>query len=293
MRQFILAGNLAYPTALTSVAAGAVAFVGVSDAGVQTLLNASNIADYLKKPINILTVTANEGTKELYYPLFANNFSYTKSVYAAATKYTSKLTIAEAISFVDYTIIVAKKGVKFNERNKWTATIHSGSNDTVTTIAEKLVKHINANTYGSGMTASNEAGVITFTAEKAGVDYEIIPADALMGVELIAVTSGLPATNDTNAIKDMMMKAAADAGFEYTYNDFEGTYPALGGGILDNIAGNAGGYTVYTLKFTEPRMVGTRNDFVNQIVQIAYPTGAGAITTMDSILAILQSGVTE
>lgn len=293
MRQFILAGNLAYPTALTSIAAGAVALVGIADDGAKTLVTAANVADYLKKPINLVTVTSHEGTKELYYPLVANNFTYSKSVYAAATKYTSKLTIAEATPFVDYSVIVAKKGVKFNERNKWTATIHSGSADTVTTIAEKLVKHINANTYGSGMTASNAAGVITFTAEKEGVDYEIIPADALMGVALTAVTSGIPAINDTAAIKDMMMKAAADAGFEYTYNDFEGIYPALGGGLLDNIAGNAGGYTVFTLRFTEPRKVGTRNDFVNQIVQIAYPTGAAAISTVESIFDVMQSGVTE
>lgn len=292
MKQFILAANAAYPSALTSLAAGAVGIVGLADDGTATLVTAANAATFLKKELNLVTVTDHTGTKELYYPLIANSFRFTKSVYAAATKFTAKVTIATATPYVDYTIIVAKKGIKFNERNKWTATIHSGSSDTVTTIAEKLVKHVNANTYGSGMTANNAAGVITFTAEKEGVDYEIIPADALMGVAPTAVTSGIPATNDSAAIRDMMMKAAADAGFKYTYNEIEGIYPALGGEFLSDV-NNAGGYTVFTLFFTEPRKVGTRNDFVNQIVQIAYPTGAGAITTMESILKILQDGVTE
>lgn len=282
MRQFILGANMAYPTALATLAAGAVGFVGLDADGVRTLITADNAADYSKKPINIITRT-DDKNKDILYPFVANRFSYIKSEYSAATKFVAEITIPKATPFVDYTIIVAKKGVKFNERNKWTTTIHSGANDTVDSIAEKIVKHINANTIGSGMTATNASGKITLTAEKEGVDYEIIPADVLTNVAVTVTTRGLAAINDSEAIKDMMMKAAADAGFEYTYNDFEGIYPILGGNILDWVK-NANGYTVYTLKFTEDRAVGTRTDSVNQIVQIAYPTGAAAISTMDDIL---------
>lgn len=284
MRKFILGANVAYPSAIDAINAGAVGFVGLADDGTRTLITADNAAEYIKKPINIVTVTSYEGTKEMLTPFIANRFSYVKSVYNAATKFEATLTVPKAAPFIDYTIIVARKGELFNYRNKWTSTIHSNATDTVDSIAEKLVKHINANTAGSGMTAVNASGKITFTAEKAGIDYEIIPADALYTVAVTTTTRGNAAQNDTAAIKDMMMKAAADAGFEYTYNEFEGIYPALGGDLLSWVS-NAGGYTVYTLKFTEPRMVGTRNDYVNQIVQIAYPTGAAAISTMDSILA--------
>lgn len=284
MRKFILGANVAYPSAIDAINAGAVGFVGLADDGTKTLITADNAAEYIKKPINIVTVTNYEGTKEFYTPFIANRFSYVKSVYSAATKFVASLTIPKATPFVDYTVIVARKGELFNFRNKWTSTIHSNARDTVDSIAEKIVKHINANSANSGMTAENADGTITFTASKAGMDYEIIPADVITEVPVTVTTRGNAAQNDFVAIKDMMMKAAADNGFEYTYNEIEGIYPALGGEYL-NWVNNAGGYTVYTLKFTEPRQVGTRNDYVNQIVQIAYPTGAAAISTMDSILA--------
>ena len=49
------------------------------------------------------------------------------------------------------------------------------------------------------------------------------------------------------------------------------------------------GYTVYTLRFAVPRDVKTRDELVHQIVQIAIPTGAAQITTMDTILAGIKS----
>lgn len=287
MRQFILGANAAYASSITSMTAGQIGIVGLDDDGAQTLITSSNIASYLKKPLNIVTVTDFDGTKELFYPLFVNNFSYSKSEYEAATTYSSSLTISDVTAGVDYTIIVAKKGIKFNERNKWTATVHATSSDTADTVAEKLVTLINANTVGSGMTAENSSGTITFTAEKEGFGYVILPADALMGVEVTVSAEGNKAINDDAAIKDMMMKAASDAGFSYTYNKVEGIYPALGGNWLGNFEGSDTGWTVYTLRFTEPRMVGTRNDFVNQIVQIALPTGASAISTLDTIFAAM------
>ena len=282
MRQFLLAGNVAYPSAadLNTVPAGACGFYYNNNGQ----LAADSDGSHITREGMLVLGRAVEDGGPVVIPIFKNNFSYVKGEYQAGTTFEATVTIPAPTKIGEYSLMVVKKGQQFNYRNKWTSTVHSNATDTVDSIAEKLVKHINANTVGSGMTAVNASGKITFTAEKAGIDYEIIPADALYTVAVTTTTRGNAAQNDIAAIKDMMMKAAADAGFEYTYNEFEGIYPALGGDLLSWVS-NAGGYTVYTLKFTEPRMVGTRNDYVNQIVQIAYPTGAAAISTMDSILA--------
>ena len=84
--------------------------------------------------------------------------------------------------------------------------------------------------------------------------------------------------------------AAADAGFEYTYmDDVHYLYPnyPLNPNTGTNTTG--AGYTVYTLRFAVPRDVKTRDELVHQIVQIAIPTGAQQIDTMDIILAGIKS----
>ena len=280
MRQFILGAKVAYATAIPLTVNGEVGFSYLKD-GVETLITTSNLTDVPKR-INLHYYRGKE-LGQVLFPVYLNNFSYTKSVYVAATKFTASVTVGEPVVEADYTIIVVKKGMKFNERNKWTATVRSKNGSTADSIGEELAKTINYNSIGSGVTAENADGTITITAKEAGVDYEIVPADALFGVE-VTPTAGIPAVNDAKAIKDMMEKAAADAGIEYTYidNDIYLNYPP--NPLAQPNAADVG-YTVYTLKFAEPREMKTVDEAVNQIIQIAFPTGSGAITTMDTILA--------
>lgn len=280
MRQFILGAKVAYATAVPLTVNGEVGFSYLKD-GVETLITTSNLTDVPKR-INLHYYRGKE-LGQVLFPVYLNNFSYTKSVYAAATKFTASVTVGEPVVEADYTIIVVKKGMKFNERNKWTATVRSKNGSTADSIGEELAKTINYNSIGSGVTAENADGTITITAKEAGVDYEIVPADALFGVE-VTPTAGIPAVNDAKAIKDMMEKAAADAGIEYTYIDND-IYPNYPPNPLAQPNAADVGYTVYTLKFAEPREMKTVDEAVNQIIQIAFPTGSGAITTMDTILA--------
>ena len=280
MRQFILGAKVAYATAVPLTVNGEVGFSYLKD-GVETLITTSNLTDVPKR-INLHYYRGKE-LGQVLFPVYLNNFSYTKSVYAAATKFTASVTVGEPVVEADYTIIVVKKGMKFNERNKWTATVRSKNGSTADSIGEELAKTINYNSIGSGVTAENADGTITITAKEAGVDYEIVPADALFGAE-VTPTAGIPAVNDAKAIKDMMEKAAADAGIEYTYIDND-IYPNYPPNPLAQPNAADVGYTVYTLKFAEPREMKTVDEAVNQIIQIAFPTGSGAITTMDTILA--------
>lgn len=289
MRQFILAANAAYPTAVPLTTAGQVAITYLEN-GVETLVKDAATAAKLVGRGNIIWKNPNTALGQILYPIFKKNFTFTKGVYSAATTFSAELTIGTVEAYNDYSVIVAKKGLKFNERNKWTSTVHTGAAPTAADVAQKIANHINANTIGNGVKAVVNGAKITITAVEAGKDYAIVPADGLMGTAVTVSASGIPAYGDAAYVKDLANKAAADAGFEYTYNDFEGIYPAYPLNPLAQPDKADAGFTIYTLRFAEPREMKTRDEVVHQIIQIAYPTDSAAIATMDTILDILAGG---
>ena len=284
MRQFLLGKSVAYPTALTSLAVGQLAFVALV-CGVETLdSDGTKIKD---KGYIYLGKSDAKGGK-LVVPIYKNNFSYSKMVYAASTQYTGNFTIADVVAGSDYTIVVVKKGVGFNERNKWTATVRAKAADTVDTIAAALASQITANV-GAGVTAAASADKVTVTAKEKGVDYELTLGDDLFGTA-VTQTHATAAVADAKYITDLAIKAAADAGIEYTYQDAgELIYPDFPLNPLAQDDSADTGFTVYTIRFAEPREMKTVDQSINQIVQIAVPTGTAAIATIDKILAALAA----
>lgn len=284
MRQFLLGKSVAYPTALTSLAVGQLAFVALVS-GVETLdSDGTKIKD---KGYIYLGKSDAKGGK-LVVPIYKNNFSYSKMVYAASTQYTGNFTIADVVAGSDYTVVVVKKGVSFNERNKWTATVRAKAGDTVNTIAKALAAQITANV-GAGVTAAPSDGKVTVTAKEKGVDYELTLGDDLFGLA-VSQTHATAAVADAKYITDLAIKAAADAGIEYTYQDAgELIYPDFPLNPLAQDDSADTRFTVYTIRFAEPREMKTADQSINQIVQIAVPTGAAAIGTIDKILAALAA----
>lgn len=284
MRQFLLGKSVAYPTALTSLAVGQLAFVALVS-GVETL--DSDGAKIKDKGYIYLGKSDAKGGK-LVVPIYKNNFSYSKMVYAASTQYTGNFTIADVVAGSDYTVVVVKKGVGFNERNKWTATVRAKAADTVDTIAAALASQITANV-GAGVTAAASAGKVTVTAKEKGVDYELTLGDDLFGTA-VTQTHATAAVADAKYITDLAIKAAADAGIEYTYQDAgDLIYPDFPLNPLAQDDSADTGFTVYTIRFAEPREMKTVDQSINQIVQIAVPTGTAAIATIDKILAALAA----
>ena len=290
MRNFILAANAAYPAAVPLTTAGQVSISYLAN-GVETLVKDTVTAAGLKNRGMITWKNPNSELGQVVFPFYKKDLSYSVSTYAAATTFSATFTIASVEASSDYTVIIVKNGVNFNERNKWTSTIHAGKNDTVKNIADKIAAHINANTVGSGVSAVSDnttAGKITITAKTAGQPYTIVLADELQGLAVTTTAAGLPAINNAAAIKEMANKAAADAGFEYTYDEFAGLYPAY---LLNPLAQPDKadtGFTVYTIRFAEPRDMKTRDEVVHQIIQIAYPTGSAAIGTLKTVLNALM-----
>lgn len=284
MRQFLLGKSVAYPTALTSLAVGQLAFVALVS-GVETLdSDGTKIKD---KGYIYLGKSDAKGGK-LVVPIYKNNFSYSKMVYAASTQYTGNFTIDDVVAGSDYTVVVVKKGVGFNERNKWTATVRAKAADTADTIAAALASQITANV-GAGVTAAASTDKVTVTAKEKGVDYELTLGDDLFGTA-VTQTHATVAVADAKYITDLAIKAAADAGIEYTYQDAgELIYPDFPLNPLAQDDSADTGFTVYTIRFAEPREMKTVDQSINQIVQIAVPTGTAAIATIDKILAALAA----
>lgn len=281
MKQFILGKNIAYADALPLNTVGEIAFVALVN-GVETLdSNGTKIKD--KGYIYLLRDEKVGG--QVVIPIYKNKFSYSKMTYQAATAYTSNFTIAEVTPGLDYTVIVTKKGVNFNERFKWTATVRAKSSDTVITVAKALADLITANGDGSGVTATNNVGKVTITAKEKGVDYKVTLADDIFGLA-VTETAAKVALADAAYVKDLAMKAAADAGIEYTYDDF--IYPNYPLNPLAQPDAADTGFTIFTLKFAEPREMKTMDTAVNQIVQIALPTRADAIASIETILKALS-----
>lgn len=284
MKQFILCKNVTHANNLPLSTVGEIAFVALVD-GVETLdKDGTKIKD--KGYIYLLRDEKVGG--QVVIPIYKNKFSYSKMTYQeAAAAYTSNFTITEVTPGLDYTVIVAKKGVNFNKRFKWTATVRAKSSDTAITVAKALANLITANGDGSGVTATNEDGKVTITAKEKGVDYKVTLADDIFGLA-VTETAAKVAWVDAAYVKDLAMKAAADAGIEYTYDDF--IYPDYPLNPLAQPDASDTGFTIFTLKFAEPREMKTMDTAINQIVQIALPTERDAIASIETILKAL-SGV--
>ena len=279
MRTFLLGSKSDLGNDLTALTVGQLAFSALVNGQHTVDSDGTKIKD--KGYIFLGKEDAKGG--DVIVPIYKNNFSFTKMVYQAAGAYTGNFTIPAPTVGDDLTVVVVKKGVQFNERNKWTATMRVKDGQDASACAKELAEQLNNNP-ASGVKAVAEAAKITITAVNKGEDYKIALGDDLFGVAVTETPAVTPLA-DANYIKDLAMKAAADAGIEYTYQDPANLiYPGYPLNPLAQPDSVDAGYTVFTLKFAEPREMKTVDQSINQIVQIALPTGAVAIAKVETIL---------
>lgn len=284
MRTFLLGSKSDLGNDLTALTVGQLAF--------SALVNGQHTVDFdgtkIKDKGYIFLGKEDAKGGDVIVPIYKNNFSFTKIVYQAAGAYTGDFTIPAPTVGDDLTVVVVKKGVQFNERNKWTATMRVKDGQDASACAKELTEQLNNNP-ASGVKAVAAAAKITITAVNKGEDYKIALGDDLFGVAVTETPAVTPLA-DANYIKDLAMKAAADAGIEYTYQDPANLiYPGYPLNPLAQPDSVDAGYTVFTLKFAEPREMKTVDQSINQIVQIALPTGAAAITKVETILKAVAS----
>ena len=224
MRQLLFATSKVTSGAVSSVTTeGALGIAQINETtGEMTFINMppffleKNVNPYLdengKYHLNLVLVRSAANGGNVVLPIYPNHYDAVKGEYQAATTFVATLTIPTPDSeYYDYTIIAVKKGKKFNERNKWTASVRVKSTDTAGALAQKLADYFNANKDGLGLEVTisgDDSNVLTFTAIKAGEDYEIVPADDLTGVAVTYTTRGKEAFGDAKYVKDLMLTIA-------------------------------------------------------------------------------------
>ena len=202
------------------------------------------------------------------FPCYNYHLSSVYATYQAGSKYAASVTIPEPTVDGNYSLILAKKGVKFNERNRWTASVPVKVGDSAEAIAAKIAKFFEANASNLNIAVSVEGAVISLEGNKVGEDFKLIGADELLGVA-VEETAAAAAIGDYAYIKDLADKAAADAGYLYTYQDLD-VNPGYPFEIKD-AAQVSGEFEILTIRFAVPREVKTRDEVVHQIVQIVAP----------------------
>lgn len=269
-----LNGGAATPKDISTMAKGAIGFYHLDN-------NTSWLSTAAAKNFAIVLGYGTKANAFVIPEVDFSSLTLQKATNQAATTFTAKVTISSVTAGKEYTIIIVKKGVVFHERNTWTATSYAKST-TVADVATDLVKQINASKETSGMTASNEGGVITLTAAQPGIDFEIVCSDELTNVKPTSVTNGIAAILDKAYVKDLASRCASGKGFNYTAEDAHEMYPGYPEDVADTT------YVLYTLRFKVGRSAAKqRDEQVYQIVYIAVPSTAETlIGNLDTILGV-------
>ena len=280
MKQLLISQKKAYATStakstdLTTVPEGTVAMFDLATGALLT--NAAKATGNFS-----IVVGRGTGKMPLMFPeVNLKTLEVTKATYAAATTFTAKITVPTPTVGEHYTVIVTKKGTVFNERSNWSFTAMA-KDTTAANVAKQIAAQINANKYQLGVKAEYTGGAITITAVEAGKDYEVLGADALLGVAPTEVTNGKKAICDKAYIQDLASRCAAGKGFNYAADDGKDIYPGYPE-VVDESQ-----YVLYTLRFAVPRVASKqRDEVVYQIVHLAVPVGSASISDIDVILGI-------
>lgn len=293
MRQLLFAYGTTAPTASTTIenlGDGNVGFFYLNEGANKASVSGSDIKGYG----SIVMGRTSENGGPVVLPFYNKNFRYSKQTYKAATKFAATFTISDLTILADHSVIFVKKGVQFNERSNYTASSYvKNSSKTASDVAKEIVDYVNNNTSTLGLTATNSEASITVEAVKAGVDYEIIPADALYGTDVTYTTRGIEGIADEKAVKKFADMAAADAGYEYTYREdaalLYSNYPFNPLATPDK---EDKGFIIYTLYFAVPRDIKTVDELVNQCVQIILPNESTLMSYLDTVLEGIKNGET-
>lgn len=281
MKQFVLVKSLLTSGDVNTLNDGQAAFVKKN-----SVKATQDFTDYNGE----FNLAVKEGNYINMLPIHTNKLTFNISPAVNATTFKTKITFnAGLYPKGSYTMIIAKKGVPFNERNKWTATTYMPTEGNYADIvANDLANYINKLGFVKATyTTSNHEFVVEAT--EAGVDYTVIVTDNFNAVNptVEVVTKGAKAQNDVAAIVDLYEKCAADRGINYTYKDAD-IYPSMPFSPLKGSSSGATMFNVVNIRFAEPRVTKTTDEVVNQMVHIAIPNDqTSVLTNIETILSKL------
>ena len=245
-----------------NVAPGQVAIATMDTDGKLVAVTGSSSVDKFKQTFYLIIGREKELGGNISVPCSTNHLTITKTQLAEAVPYEGNVTIPEPTVDGHYTIILVKKGLKFNERNRWTATVPVKVGDSAEVIAAKLAKYFEANASNLNIAVEVEGAAITINSAD---DLTMVAADDLMGVEITET----PASKgvDKAWIEDLANKCAADAGYLYTYQDLD-VNPGYPFNFKQVAETDIEGAELLTLRFAVPRDNKTRDEVVHQVIHL-------------------------
>lgn len=282
MKQLIIGQNKAYASGvdyfdLTQLEEGV---IGIFNPSTGVLVTSKE-----ELPTNFAIACGSGADK---YPIEFNvslkGFSVVKAEPSEGNVYQCKFTIPTPVIGKDYTVVITKKGVTFNERNNWTATLRAKT-ENAEDVAEAIVKQINFNTINLGIKASNSGDEVTLEGVSMNQDYAVNLADEMMGQELDEEVSAKTPILDKAYVQNIASQCAAGKGFNDVYPDGHTIYKGYPENVEDV------NYVMYTLRFFNPRVSHrTTDEPVYQILHIAVPEDASCVSTFDSIFDVESDG---
>jgi len=283
MKQFVLLKNVALATDvthisdLTGLTDGALAIFDAAAGTLKSLASASVTAALTKD--FFITKGAASG-KPVTDILCNKDFTASKSQFSAGANKIATLVVPTPVIGEEYTIILTKKGKKFNERMNWTACFTAAST-TAADVALGLKNALALMVDSHNVTVTVSTATITFT----GNDFEDFEITNDFGGTYAVTTNFAAPTNDKTAIKELFRSCIGSRGFEYTKDEKEEMYPEYAN-IVAQIESNTG-YTVYSLRFANDRKVKTGANDVYQVVHlVVVEKTTNASTTASNYTAI-------
>ena len=190
----------------------------------------------------------------------------------------------------EYGFTMIKKGTVPHERNRWSVTVASQSDD-VKVVAAALAKAVNDKTSDLfPFTAEAGDDILTITCQNPGEDWTIRFTDCLDSLNVavnddlngsVDITRGEKAMGDMADIQDLASRCAAGKGFTDTYRDGDTIYPGYPEAVENTT------YNVYTLRFRVGRDAAkTRDERVWQVVHIAVPVNNASVSAIETILGL-------
>ena len=282
-----LNGGISDNKDLSSLPAGAIAFLELDGTGVYSAAPTHNFAIALGRANSPAFVIPEVDIDTLHI---------SKSVPALGKKFTASITIPTVAPGKTYTLVLIKNGTVPHERNTWTATETIAAGDTTTAaanIAAKLRAYFTsmANSGSLEIVVSGTGAAVTITGKNYGDSWTLKAADDLSGTTITA-TPAEPTIGDAAYIQELASKCAAGKGFTDTYRDGDTIYPGYPEAVeslTPNTSGTGGasteGYAVFTLRFAVGRASAkTRDERVNQVVHIAVPISGNPYSSLNTIL---------
>jgi len=285
MKQLLIVSNsdinsgVTKPTDLSTLAKGSIAFFQLD-----------NMSAFLADaPTNNFGIALGRGTNLLPFIIPEVDIKSLMVSKAPPTTGANKVvtfTFPTPVVGKEYTVIIVKKGVVFNERSNWTSDVVAKTT-TVATEAGNLVSAINANISVHGVKATASGATVTLTGTNEQ-DFEVKLVDNLSNVATNVTTAYKKSMGQPADIAELALACAAGKGVEYLADEGKEIYPNFPEAV------GTDSYYVYTLRFKVGREAAKqRDEQVWQTVHIAVPkntandtASTGLVAKLDKILAL-------